>query len=111
MFDPLGFFVPIRAITLHGKLFLQKLWVAGRSWDEPIYRSPMSEWNQVLQLLIEIPGCKIPRFVKYTKSDNQLVIFCDALTKAYATVIYLKIKDTGFPTSFLFSKVRLIGTC
>ena len=92
-------------------MFLQKLWAINQSWDEPLcselISELISEWNQVLQLLIEIPSLKIPRFVKSTKSNNQLLIFCDASAKAYATVVYLRIKDTNFTTSFLFSKVRL----
>ena len=56
--DQLGF---LSSIMIHGKLLLQKLWVANQSWDEPISPELMSEWSQVLQLLIEITGLKIPR--------------------------------------------------
>ena len=96
----LGFLSPI---TIHGKLILQKLWVANQSWDEPISPDLMSEWSQVLQLLIEIPDLNIPRFVNNVKSGMQLLIFCDASTKAYATVTYLRIRDASFPTNFLIS--------
>jgi len=49
--------------------------------------------------IIDRASLKIPRFVKSTKSNDQLLLFCDASAKAYATVVYLKIKDTNF-TSF-----------
>jgi len=105
IFDPLGLFSPI---TLHGKLFLQKLWIADQSWDEPICSELNLEWNEVLQLLMEIPSLRIPRIVKSMKRSNQLLIFCDASTKAYATVIYLRIKDKFYSKSFIFK--GLIGT-
>ena len=46
--------------------------------------------------------------MKNAKSGMQLLIFCDASTKAYATVTYLRIRDASFPTNFLISKVRLV---
>ena len=76
------------------------MWAINQSWDEPLCSELISEWSQVLQLLIEIPNLKIPRFVKSTKSNNQLLIFCEASSKAYATVVYLRIKDTNFTTIF-----------
>ena len=43
--------------------------------------------------------------------DNQLLIFCDASMKAYATVLYLRIKEgTKFQTNLLFSKMCLVPT-
>ena len=55
---------------------------------------------------------KIPRLVGSTnKRDNQLLIFCDASMKAYATVIYLRMKEgTKSQTKLLFSKMRLVPT-
>ena len=47
--------------------------------------------------------------MKTAKSDNQQLIFCDASTKAYATVMYLRIRDASFPTNFLILKIQFSG--
>lgn len=81
------------------------MWVIEQEWDEPI----SSEFVYgVLQLLTEFPNIRIPTFVKNTQKDNQLLIFCDASTKAYAAVLYLRIRKTNF-TNLLFLKVRLVA--
>ena len=109
IFDPLGLLSPI---IFHGKMFLQKLWVVNKPWDEPLCTELLEEWNQVVKLLAELSNLNISRFVGNTNNgDNQLLIFCDASMKAYATVLYLRIKEgTKFQTNLLFSKMRLVRT-
>ena len=42
-------------------------------------------------------------------STSQLLIFCDASMKAYATALYLRVDDgTKFQVNLLFSKMRLV---
>ena len=107
IFDPLGLLSPI---TFHGKIFLQKLWVADKSWDEPLSMDLLIEWKQVVQLLTDISSVKVPRFVgNVNKGDSQLLIFCDASMKAYATALYLRVNDgTKFQVNLLFSKMHLV---
>ena len=45
IFDPLGLLSPI---IFHGKVFLQKLWVVNKPWDEPLCTELFEEWNQVV---------------------------------------------------------------
>ena len=46
IFDPLGLLSPI---SFHGKIFLQKLWVADKLWDKPLSMDLLTEWKQVAQ--------------------------------------------------------------
>ena len=105
IFDPLSLFSPI---TFHGKIFLQKLWVADKSWDEPLSMDLLTEWKQVVQLLTDISSVKVSRFVgNVNKGDSQLLIFCDASMKTYATALYLRVNDgTKFQVNFLCTVTR-----
>ena len=66
------------------------------------------EWKKVSQSHTEISSLKISRFVgeNTNKRNNQLSIFCDASTKAYATVLHLRLENGR--TNLLFSKMRLV---
>ena len=44
IFDPLGLLSPI---AFHGKIFLQKLWVVDKPWDELLSMKLLTEWKQV----------------------------------------------------------------
>ena len=106
IFDPLGLLFPI---TFHGKIFLQKLWVADKPWDEPLSMELLTEWKKVAQLLRDISRVRIPRFIGKVTEESQLLIFCDASIKAYATTLYLRENDgTKFRVNLLFSEMRLV---
>ena len=53
---------------------------------------------------------RIPRFIeKAPKKDIQLLIFCDASMKVYATTLYLRVNDgTKFQINLLFSKMCFV---
>ena len=89
-------------------MFLQKLWIVYVLWDDPLPMELFKEWKKVSQLLTEISSLKISRFVgeNINKRNNQLLIFCDASTKAYATLLYLRLENGQ--TNLLFSKMRLV---
>ena len=64
--------------------------------------------EKVSQSLTEISSVKISRFIggNINKRNNQLLIFCDASTQAYAIVFYLRLKHGQ--TNLLFSKMHLV---
>ncbi|XP_073250389.1 uncharacterized protein [Porites lutea] len=96
VFDPPGFFTPA---TLQGKLFLQDLWASKKEWDEKLDEEVLHKWMNLQKEMECISMVTIPRFIG--NSNCQLLCFCDASTKAYASVS----SDAG--VVLLFSKARV----
>ncbi|GFX24883.1 integrase catalytic domain-containing protein [Trichonephila clavipes] len=91
IFDPLGLFSP-SVITL--KIMLQELWKSKAFWDDPIHSSILENWNKFTKESKYLNSISIPRFMGIDQnSDIILHGFCDASTKAYAAVVYLKSKQ------------------
>jgi len=70
----------------------------------------LKEWHEIVMDLQQKSTLKISRFVGGAHGgQSQLLIFCDASTKAYAIVVYLRIKDRlMYQTNILFSKLCLV---
>ncbi|GFX22917.1 DUF1758 domain-containing protein [Trichonephila clavipes] len=91
IFDPLGLVSP-SVITL--KIMLQELWKSKALWDDPIPSSILENWNKFTKESKYLNSISIPRFMGIDQnSDIILHGFCDASTKAYAAVVYLKSKQ------------------
>ncbi|GFW03549.1 integrase catalytic domain-containing protein [Trichonephila clavipes] len=91
IFDPLGLFSP-SVITL--KIMLKELWKSKALWDDPIPSSILENWNKFTKERKYLNSISIPRFMWIDQnSDIILHGFCDASTKAYAAVVYLKSKQ------------------
>ena len=99
VFDPLGFFTPA---TFQGKLFLQELWASEKEWDEKLEEEMLHKWMKLQKENECISMVTLPRFIG--NSNCQLLCFCDASAKAYASVVYLS-SDAG--VNLLFSKARV----
>ena len=66
----------------------------------------------VLDKLKPVLTLKIPRFVGNVNVSEsyELLVFCDASMKAYATAIYLRIeKQNTFCVNLMFSKMWLVS--
>ena len=98
-FDPLGYFTPV---ILKLKLFLQDLCTTNKAWDEKLDEAVLHNSMNIQRETEGISTTTIPRFID--NSNCQLLCFCDASTKAYASVVYLK-TDTGI--NLLFSESRV----
>ncbi|GFV69646.1 DUF1758 domain-containing protein [Trichonephila clavipes] len=90
IFDPLGLFSP-SVITL--KIMLQELWKSKAFWDDPIPSSILENWNKFTKESKYLNSISIPRFMGIDQNSDILHGFCDASTKAYAAVVYLKSKQ------------------
>ena len=103
LFVPLGYLAPA---TIRLKLFLQNLWSQDKDWDEKLDERDIEEWRKLRAETEDLSLISIPR---YTGSkDAQLLCFCDASEKAFATVIYLKTTTDGkSKVNLIFSKVRI----
>ena len=70
------------------------------------------KWNNLLQKLKLISQLKVPHFLG-NGSDTcnyELVVFCDASKRAYATVIYLRVEyQDNVKVNLVFSKLRLVS--
>ncbi|GFU88233.1 uncharacterized protein TNCV_846261 [Trichonephila clavipes] len=73
---------------------LQELWKSKASWDDPIPSSILENWNKFTKESKHLNSISIPRFMGIEQnSDIILHGFCDASTKAYTAVVYLKSKQ------------------
>ncbi len=88
VFDPLGLLSP-GIVRL--KICMQEIWQTSISWDDPLPEEivvPYLEWRQDLRLIRNF------RIERRTFKDHydftQIHVFCDASTKAYGAVIYVR---------------------
>ncbi|XP_063544905.1 uncharacterized protein LOC134753073 [Cydia strobilella] len=104
IYDPCGYAAPY---TLASKLFLQRLWKAGVSWDSPLSSELTEEWNIIRQNLKAIGEVSVDRcYIKTPMERNyQLHCFTDASLQAYAASVFLV---CGSKRSFIMGKSRLV---
>ena len=109
IFDPLGMLAPI---ILKARIILKKVWTAGISWDTELPESFIAKWNKWSSALADMETLRIPRCLK-TRRDvplsRTLHCFCDASTKGYGAVMYLR---TAYPSghvdvTFVIGKSRV----
>lgn len=88
LYDPNGFLGPI---IMQGKLLIRTLWLSISDWDDPITGKVKREWELFNEDLINIQKITINRwFGIKPKQTIQLHGFCDASTKGYGAVIYVR---------------------
>ena len=108
-FDPLGVVSPV---TILFKMFFQCLCEAGVGWDAPLTGDLLKEWKQLLSSLqgpesLVIPRCYFSDIPDCSKSVR-LIGFCDASTKSYAAVVYLRIEgEAQVCVRFIAAKTRV----
>ena len=84
-------------------------------WDQPLTDSLLDEWNALVhdlqaEIQISIPRCYL-RDVEGSPISISLCGFCDASTKAYAAVVYLRVEAVhGVRVQFIVSKTRVAPT-
>ena len=109
IYDPLGFLSPV--VTRLKSLF-QELCELKLGWGEPLTGAPLSKWESMVTDLQADQQIRVPRYLLYDVHHQvdayALIGFCDASKKAYAAVVYLRVKtQEGFHVKFLTSKTRV----
>ncbi len=109
IYDPLGFLSPV---VIRLKCLFQELCELQLEWDEPLTGNPLSKWESMVTDLQVDQQIQVPRYVLHEVHGQvdscSLVGFCDASKRAYAAVIYLRVKTPeGFQIRLLASKTRV----
>lgn len=91
VYDPNGWLAPV---TIKAKILMQALWLTGIDWDQQVPNEIVGRWLEYRSNLFAIEQIKIPRWIGYTRSTTiELHCFCDASTRAYAAVVYIRVID------------------
>lgn len=107
LFDPLGWIAPA---IIKIKILMQKLWLAGLEWDEPLPSPIMNGWIEFQTQLPSIELIRIDRWIR-TLPQNPIEIhgFSDASEKAYAAAVYVRVKinDRNWAIHLIAAKTRV----
>lgn len=109
VFDPEGWLSPL---TTKLKILFQNVWQAEIDWDGELPENILTEWLKVKAEMGQISHVKVPRWLGSQSHDIlEFHGFCDASTKAYAAVIYCKVKRANTNESsvvLVIGKARLV---
>ncbi|GFW34715.1 DUF1758 domain-containing protein [Trichonephila clavipes] len=105
IFDPLEFVSPSTIIL---KIILQDLWKAGLDWDDEISSDILNRWNRFQAEIPCLKQIKVPRYVQTQNAKHcEIHGFCDASSKAYSAVIYLRVVSDSPHLFLMASKTRV----
>ncbi|XP_036327394.1 uncharacterized protein LOC118740001 [Rhagoletis pomonella] len=91
LYDPSGLLSPV---IVWAKIFIQMLWKAELPWDTPLPGDLRDEWLTFRNGLYQLSSIRVLRWLGMTKKSTvNLHGFCDASSKAYAAVVYVRIED------------------
>ena len=103
LFNPLGYLTPA---IVKMRLFLQNLWIQEKRCDDQLQIEDIETWQKIMAEMKKLSTISVPRHIG--GENPQLLCFCYASEKAYATVIYLKALYEGrSDVNLLFSKSRI----
>lgn len=109
-YDPCGWISPV---VFKAKAFIQRLWLSGLGWDDPLTLDLKNEWMTFVCDLPNISRVAVPRqiFPSGTVSYS-LHGFCDASTAGYAAVVYLRAEHYSGEAAvhLLMSKTKVAPT-
>ncbi|XP_048480955.1 uncharacterized protein LOC105389072 isoform X1 [Plutella xylostella] len=109
LFDPLGWIAPA---IIPAKILMQRLWLQRTGWDEDVDEEAREEWIELREKFQELDQVQVKRWHETTESNRDHTSihgFCDASTKAYAAVAYLRVEDKegNVTTNIIAAKTRV----
>jgi hypothetical protein len=90
LFDPLGYVAPV---CMTGKILFQRIWSAGKAWDDPLSESMQEEFISWIADVAALAAVRIPRSyfeVGWFADSLELHVFGDASESAYGCCVYLR---------------------
>ncbi|XP_045542800.1 uncharacterized protein LOC123723621 [Papilio machaon] len=91
LYDPLGWIAPV---VVTAKVYMQKLWKSGLSWDDEVTQNLLKEWLEFKRSLVKVKDIIIPRWLQVKRGNHvELHAFADASQTAYAAAVYVKARD------------------
>lgn len=92
LFDPMGWLAPTIII---GKVFLQRLWLTGITWDQEVDDDIKKDWLTYRAELPYLSENTVDRWLHTLSSRTHLELygFSDASNMAYAAVVYSRVID------------------
>ncbi|KAI5755601.1 hypothetical protein M8J77_018252 [Diaphorina citri] len=110
LFDPLGIISPVVLIP---KILLQQTWKENLSWNEAVNEDIKTKFQQWLDEIHFLEEVKVERWVRTSEPVSQLElhVFSDASQCAYATVIFIVVRnENDVSIHLLASKARVSPT-
>jgi len=84
LFDPLGFLVPF---TVRAKIIMQKIWLTGLDWDDPLPETLATEIRKYFSELTDLDQVMVPRCL-HVGPESEINTFVDASNDAYGAIVY-----------------------
>ena len=107
LYDPLGWLSPV---TVTAKLIFQKLWLSKLEWDDFVPENIEEEWLKLKSELTFIKNITLNRWIGGSDTRSvELLGFCDASERAYACVIYSRVRnvDGNYIITLLASRTKV----
>ncbi|XP_043063195.1 uncharacterized protein LOC122319664 [Drosophila yakuba] len=105
IYDPLGLVAPVTVLL---KLIFQESWTSVLQWDDPIPESLRTRWRALVEDLLALTQCQVPRYIASPFRDVQLHGFADASSHAYGAVVYARVAvGCSFQVTLVAAKTRV----
>ncbi|KAI5756182.1 hypothetical protein M8J77_022802 [Diaphorina citri] len=80
-------------VVIWMKILLQKIWLQGLQWDDPLPKSMIEQWNHFIAEMpclgnLEIPRCIVSTYIY----PPEIIGFSDASSSAMSAVVYLRVR-------------------
>ncbi|XP_070138796.1 uncharacterized protein [Drosophila bipectinata] len=98
-------------VIAKAKIFLQKLCREKLSWDKSLPHALHCDWNMICSSFVSAQRVEFPRWGLTSKSEVEVLGFCDASIEAYGACVYVVSKGAGVASlkTVIVVKLELSG--